>query len=144
MLLIAGCATLNGRDPVRMHVVGIEPIAGQGMEARFNLKLRVQNPNDVPIDYDGIALELDLNDREFASGVSADKGSVPRFGERVISVPISVSALNALRQGVAAFGGDSAKGVPYVLRAKFGGPLFAGLHFKESGTLDLTQLGTPE
>ena len=57
---LSACAALAGREPVNVSVVGMEPMAGQGMEGRFLVKLRVQNPNDTPIDYDGVALELDV------------------------------------------------------------------------------------
>lgn len=142
-LALGGCATLPGRDPIRMNVVGLEPIPGQGMEMRFNLKLRVQNPNDSAIEFDGVALELDLNERNFATGVSDQRGTVPRFGETVISVPVSVSAFAAIRQAFGFMDERSAKDVPYALRAKLGGPLFSGVRFRESGTLDLPALDTP-
>ena len=140
----AGCASLPGRDPVRMNVVGLEPIPGQGMEMRFNVRLRVQNPNDSAIEFDGVALELEVNDRSFATGVSDQKGSVPRFGETVISVPVSVSALAAVRQALGLIDErTAADDVPYVLRAKLGGPLFSGMRFTERGTLDLPALDRP-
>ena len=62
------------------------------------VKLRVQNPNDEPIEYNGIALDLDVNGQPLASGVSDQTGEVPRFGERVVSVPLTVSAFSAFRQ----------------------------------------------
>lgn len=30
LLALGGCAALTGRDPVRVSVVGIEPLVGQG------------------------------------------------------------------------------------------------------------------
>ena len=77
---------------MRVTVAGLDPLVGQGLEMRFSLKLRVQNPNDAPIDYDGISVALDLNGTPFASGVSDRSGTVPRFGEAVLDVPVSVSA----------------------------------------------------
>ena len=92
-LMLAGCASLAYREPVRINVVGLEPIPGEGMEMRFKVKLRVQNPNETAIDFDGLALDLDLNGRPFASGVSDRAGSVARFGEALIEIPVSVSAI---------------------------------------------------
>ncbi|ATE62114.1 LEA/WHy family protein [Thauera sinica] len=142
-LAFAGCAGLPGRDPVRMNVVGLEPMPGEGMEMRFRVKLRVQNPNDTAIEFDGIALELEINDRSFATGVSDQKGSVPRFGETVVGVPVSVSALAAVRQALGLMDGRAAADVPYVLHARLGGPLFAGMRFTERGTLELPAPGKP-
>ena len=70
VLGLAGCASLIQREPVRINVVGLEPLPGAGMEMRFAVKLRVQNPNEAAIDFDGLALELDLNGKPFATGVS--------------------------------------------------------------------------
>ena len=58
----AGCATM-GRDPVQVQVVGVEPLDGEGMELRFLCKLRVQNPNDTPIEFNGIYLDLQVAER---------------------------------------------------------------------------------
>ena len=52
-LAAGGCATLSDSDPLEVTVAGIEPLQGEGMELRMNVKLRVQNPNDAPLDYDG-------------------------------------------------------------------------------------------
>lgn len=99
-LALAGCASLPGRDPLNVQVAGVEPLEGQGLEMRMAVKLRVQNPNDSAVDYDGAALELELNGKRFATGVSNERGSVPRFGETVLTVPVSVSAFSAIRQAL--------------------------------------------
>ena len=70
MAALGGCAGMFGRDPLHVSVAGIEPLEGQGMEMRFNLKLRVQNPNEAPVDFSGVSVELDLNGKSFATGVS--------------------------------------------------------------------------
>ena len=43
-----------------INVVGIEPLQSQDLEVRFAVKLRVQNPNETPIDYNGVALDLEV------------------------------------------------------------------------------------
>jgi hypothetical protein len=136
-LILGGCAGLPGHDPVRINVVGIEPLAGEGMEMRFTLKLRVQNPNEGAIDYDGVALELELNGQPFAAGVSDARGSVPRFGETVLSVPVTVSATAALRQALGLIGGAPLERVPYALRGKLAGGLIGSVRFTDAGTLSL-------
>ena len=40
-LLLGGCASLQKRDPLQVTVAGIEPLEGEGMELRLNVKLRV-------------------------------------------------------------------------------------------------------
>ena len=145
-LMLAGCASLAYREPVRINVVGLEPIPGEGMEMRFKVKLRVQNPNETAIDFDGLALDLDLNGRPFASGVSAHSGSVARFGEALIEIPVSVSAIAVVRQALGVIeGADDAKAeVPYALRRRLAGGLLGGMRFSDSCTLKLPEpLKTP-
>ena len=148
-LALAGCASLVHREPVRINVVGLEPIPGEGMEMRFKVKLRVQNPNETAIDFDGLALDLDLNGRPFATGVSDGAGSVPRFGETLIEIPVSVSAIAVVRQALGVIEGDGKAEVPYALRGRLAGGLLGGMRFSDSGTLKLpdplkTPLKTPQ
>ena len=53
-----GCAALQGRDPLNVSVAGIEPLQGEGLELRLLVKLRVQNPNDAPVDYNGVGARV--------------------------------------------------------------------------------------
>ena len=143
-LALAGCARRGPRAPVRSNVVGLEPIPGEGMEMRFKVKLRVQNPNETAIDFDGLALDLDLNGRPFATGVSDGAGSVPRFGETLIEIPVSVSAIAVVRQALGVIEGDGKAEVPYALRGRLAGGLLGGMRFSDSGTLKLPDpLKTP-
>jgi len=137
MTALGGCASLPDRDPLRIDVVGIEPMRGEGLELRFAVKLRVQNPNDRAIAYDGVAVELDVNDRSFASGVSDQRGTVPRFGETVLTVPVSVSALAAVRQALGLAENADLEDLPYVLRGKLAGGLFGTVRFSDEGRLSL-------
>lgn len=140
LLALGACASLFGqRDPLRIDLVGLEPAAGQGMEARFVVKLRVQNPNDQAIDYNGIALDLSVNGQPLASGVSDESGQVPRFGEKVITVPVSVSAFSAIRQAWGLSGGPPRQGMPYEINGKLAGGLFGTVRFNDKGVLNWPQ-----
>ena len=55
---LGACAALSPRDPLNVQVAGIQPLQGEGLEARFLVKLRLQNPNEGAIDYSGVALDL--------------------------------------------------------------------------------------
>lgn len=138
--LLAGCASLPNRDPPRVDVVGIEPLAGEGLELRMAVKLRVQNPNDTPIRYEGAALELAVNGRTLASGVSAAGGSVPRYGESVVVIPVSVSALNMARQ-IGPLLDQRGPALEYTVRGKLEGGLFGTRRFSGSGRFDSELLG---
>ena len=135
-IALSSCASLAPRDPLRIDLVGLEPLPAQGMEMRFAVVLRVQNPNDAAIDYDGLALQLDVNDQPLASGVSDQSGQVPRYGEALLRIPLTISAFSVLRQVWAASGYPNGRGLPYELRGKLGGGLLGTTRFSDAGTLN--------
>jgi LEA14-like dessication related protein len=136
----AGCAWLQRTDPPQVTLVGVEPAASEGWEARMQLKLRVLNPNDTPIDYNGIYVQLDLLDKSFASGASSQSGTVPAFGETVISVPVSVSVLGIARQAMSLVGGKSTERITYAMHGKLNSTTSGALRFNSQGELNLAAL----
>ena len=142
LLSLSACALFPNRDPVNINVVGIEPLTSQDLEVRFAIKLRVQNPNETAIDYNGIALDLEVNGHALASGVSDQSGTIGRFSETVVSVPVSVSAFSVLRQTLGLSQTQTLDNLPYVLRGKLAGGLFGTMRFVERGTLDLPNTAT--
>ncbi|MDO7896960.1 LEA type 2 family protein [Pseudomonas citrulli] len=137
LLSLSACALFPQRDPVNINVVGIEPLPSQELEMRFAVKLRVQNPNETTIDYNGVALDLEVNGRALASGVSDQSGSLPRFSETIVSVPVSISAFSVLRQTLGLSQTQRLDNLPYVLRGKLAGGVFGTVRFVDRGTLDL-------
>ncbi|KHK64693.1 MULTISPECIES: LEA/WHy family protein [Pseudomonas] len=137
LLSLSACALFPQRDPLNINVVGIEPLPSQGMELRFAVKLRLQNPNETTIDYNGVALDLEVNGHTLATGVSDQSGSIPRFSEGVLSVPVSISAFSVLRQTLGLSQTQRLDNLPYVLKGKLAGGLFGTMRFVDRGTLDL-------
>jgi len=137
LLSLSACALLPNRDPLNINVVGIEPLQSQDMEIRFAVKIRVQNPNESSISFNGVSLDLDINGQPFASGVSDQSGSIERFSETVLTVPVSVSAFSVLRQTFGLSQVQTLNNMPYVLRGKLAGGLFGTLRFVDSGKLSL-------
>ena len=136
-VLAPGCATLAGQDPVQVLVVGVESLPGEGLELRFLCKLRVQNPNNTPIAYDGLYVELEVRGNTLASGVSDASGTVPRFGETVLSIPVTASALRVARQALSFYLSDDHRTLAYVLRGKLSGPGFGAVRFESRGEMKL-------
>jgi LEA14-like dessication related protein len=139
MLLALGlsaCASLLPGEPPRVDVVGVEPLAGQGMEVRMLVKLRVINPNDTPIEYDGVLVDMEVRGKRFASGVSNERGTVPRYGEALLTVPVTVPALAVLRQALG-FALDDRSPITYVVSGKLSGPQWNSHRFSSEGEFQL-------
>jgi LEA14-like dessication related protein len=145
VLILAGCAALNQGEALRISMAGMQPLEGEGMEARFAVQLRIQNHSNKPVDYDGIAVDLDLRGTSFASGVSDQSGTIPGFGETVITVPVTVPATAILRQvlEIATSDGASAETkFDYHVRGLLGGPGLAPSHrFDSTGEVILPAAG---
>ncbi|SHN10714.1 LEA type 2 family protein [Phytopseudomonas punonensis] len=132
---LAGCASWAPRDPLHIDLVGLEPLPSEGLEMRFAVKLRVQNPNENAIDFNGVSLALDINDQPLARGVSDQSGRVPRFGETVVSVPVTISAYSVFRQAWGASSHQLGQSLPYQLHGKLADGLFGTRRFSDSGQL---------
>jgi LEA14-like dessication related protein len=137
-LIFGACASMPGREPVQVSVADIEPLQGGGdLELRMLVRLRVQNPNDAPLEYGGVYVKLEVQDQTFATGVSDARGSIPRFGESIVEVPVTVSmvrvAVNALRM----LGGSPVDRIHYKLEGKLDGPAFGSTRFRTEGELSL-------
>ena len=109
---------MQPRDPLQVTVAGIEPLQGQGLEMRMLVKLRVQNPNDAPVEYNGVALQMEVQGKTFATGVIDAAGAVPRFGESVIAVPMTISAFRMVRQAVGMMSGSGIHKLDYEMKGK--------------------------
>jgi len=143
-LLAAGCTSMPGIEPPRVSLVGVERLKGEGLELRLALKLRVQNPGAIALTFDGLSVELDVNGRPLATGVTNEGGSIPKLGEAVVTVPVSVSATAAVRQMMGLMDGTARRELPYTLRGRIvGGPLAGmaalggGLSFVSEGSMKL-------
>jgi len=93
MSVMAGCAlTPWGVRAPTVYLMSVERLPGEPLERRFELQLRIQNPNPKPLAFNGVALTLDLNNRTVGSGVTNASGLVPAHGDTQLKVPVSVSA----------------------------------------------------
>lgn len=136
-MLSVGCTGLQGRQPIDVVVAGIEPLQGAGLELRLLVKLRVQNPNDAPIDYNGVSIRMDVQGKRFATGVSDAAGTVPRFGEAIVEVPVSISLFRIARQAVGVMSSEYHGKLAYDMSGRLAGPAFRSVRFRSTGELTL-------
>jgi LEA14-like dessication related protein len=129
---------MQTRDPLQVTVAGIEPLQGQGLEMRMMVKLRVQNPNDAPIEYNGVAVQMDVQGKTFATGVVDAAGSVPRFGESVIAVPVTISAFRMVRQAVGLMSGGGFHKIDYEMKGKLSRGM-STTRFTHKGSFDFPE-----
>jgi hypothetical protein len=115
-----------------LHWRGL-PGPSESLEQRFEVKIRVLNPNDVDLAGDGVDLILEINDRRLGRAVSSESFLVPRLGDEVIVLVASANWLDMFRQAVAL---AEARDIEYTLE----GRLFLAdsptwLRFQHEGSL---------
>ncbi|MGF1644337.1 MAG: LEA type 2 family protein [Thiotrichales bacterium] len=94
LLTLSGCATLFDKTESPIVTVSSLKLAEMGLlEQRYELLLRVQNPNDFNLPIRGLTYTLELNDETFARGMSGDHVNIPPFGEELMKVSATSNML---------------------------------------------------
>lgn len=137
VLLFGGCASLQHPEPINVMMAGVEPLQGQGLEFRMLVKLRIQNPNDLPLDFNGVSVQMDVQGKRFATGVSDAVGSVPRFGETIVSVPVSISVFRIARQAMGVMTNEYRGKLAYEMTGRLAGSAFNSVRFNSKGEFTL-------
>ncbi len=133
-----GCSTLQQTlDRPRINIANVAPREIKFFEQVFDLELRIQNPNDLPLAINGLAFDLELNDRRFATGVSNESLVVDRLSSGVIRVQ-ALTTLWGFLQQVAEYQRTEAPRVAYRLTGKiYVGSPSVKLSFDDSGEIKI-------
>jgi LEA14-like dessication related protein len=98
-LLVGACASLTGRpQPPRVSLIGLSLVSVGLFEQRYQVRLRLKNPNDFELPVRGMDFRLDINGEAFAEGLSNQSVTVPAFSEEVVELEVSSSLLQVFRQ----------------------------------------------
>jgi LEA14-like dessication related protein len=136
-LVLGGCASLQEREPIQVIIADVEPLQGEGLELRMLVKLRIQNPTDAPLDFNGVAVQMDVQGKLFATGVSNAVVSVPRFGEAIVDVPVSISFFRIAHQAIGLMSDEFRGELAYEMTGKLAGPALNSVHFESNGVFTL-------
>lgn len=128
---MAACAA--PKTPLRVNVAGVERIGSSSMELRFVAHLRVQNSNDSDLSYSGAFVDIVMRGQSIGSGVSAGGGTVPRYGDTMIDVPVTISQTGAIREATGLYGSPDQL-LDYTLRGRLQGT-FQELEFQQRGEM---------
>lgn len=138
-LALASCSTMpRDFEAPRVHIVDMTAKEMAIFEQRFNIRLRIQNPNNADLSVNGLRFDIDLNEREFASGMSGQHVTVPRFGSEVVDVEVFTTLASFLRQ-IRELSGGAAQKVRYRLKGTVfvDSPGTFKAPFDEDGEIDL-------
>jgi LEA14-like dessication related protein len=131
-----GCAapTPVVNQKMEANIASVEPLPSTTLESRLNVKLRVRNPNDANVEYSGAFVELILQGKVVGTGVIDSRGTLPRYGETMLTIPVTVSALGDIQRARGLYGGPDRR-LDYVLKGRLQGVGFEDQPFQWHGEL---------
>lgn len=97
-LLLAACTGLSTLEKPQVALAGLELDEFGLFEQRFQVTLRVTNPNERSVSVDGVEFNLELNGEHFASGVGSDKVTLPGLGEALVKLKVTTQLSNLWKQ----------------------------------------------
>ncbi len=115
---LTACSLFGGyQETPRVSLVGIQPIEMGLLEQRYELQLRILNPNDKEIPVKGLSYSIEINGHEFAYGVSRQPVTIPPFSEALLDVEVVSNLLNVMQQ-FQEISAESSNSLKYRLRGK--------------------------
>ncbi|MFV0477460.1 MAG: LEA type 2 family protein [Parahaliea sp.] len=98
LLLLSACASLVPQlDPPMVSVDNVRALPSPDAGPRFEVSLRISNPNDIALDIAGISYTVDVLGRSLVSGVSADIPRIEAYSEETVKLVTGVNLLQMLR-----------------------------------------------
>lgn len=140
-LVVAGCAALpTNLETPEVSFVGLRTVEASVFEQRLEVRLKVQNPNDIELPVNGLDVDIELAEEPFAHGVSAREFVVPAGGEAEFDMLVTANAATALLKIAGA--DHKTDSIGYRIKGKLSTKigLLRTIPFDESGTLQIADL----
>ncbi len=97
-LLLVACAGLSKElDPPRISIENFRSIPSEGSGPRFEVDLRIQNPNAAALDIAGISYDIALQGIELISGVSNQVPMIEGYAEEVVTLESGLNMIQLIR-----------------------------------------------
>jgi len=118
LFFLSGCASMNldYEDP-SVELVSFKALPASGFEQNFEIGLKLTNPNDFDLPFNGISYQLSVAGEELAHGVASNIPTAEAYGESRFVVPVSASLLGGFKV-IRALMSKQGKDISYQLKAK--------------------------
>jgi LEA14-like dessication related protein len=134
---LSACAALRTRtEPPNLALVDLRVRDATLLAQSYSLAIQLQNPNDFDLAIDGMACELLFNDNLFASGVSNQAVTIPRYGTNTLQVTATGTLFGIFRQ-LSELERNQSQTFRYQLRGHVSVRRAGRLPFDQSGELSL-------
>jgi hypothetical protein len=96
--LLCSCASLSPEfDPPKVTLESFNSLPSDNGAPRFEIKLRVINPNKQALDIAGISYSIELLDTELISGVTNDIPVIEGYTEEVVTLEAGLQLFQLVR-----------------------------------------------
>ena len=138
LLMMSGCAGLmRSDDAVRVTVSDIRVLESTLLEQLYEVTLRIQNRQDQEISVRGGSFDLEINGRDFGSGVTDTRVTVAPYSDAKIEVRM-VSTLFGMIRLFQSLQESSGEVLDYEISGRFSvDGRFGGVGFHEAGEVSL-------
>ena len=138
LALLAGCASVFPEvDPPKVSLESFKNLPGEGGAPRFEIKLRIANPNKQSLDIAGISYSVDILDKELISGVTNEVPLIKGYTEEVVTLEAGLQLFQLVRL-LAGLGQEPTDNLAYRFSAKIDFNGFVPTQrIEESGSINL-------
>lgn len=95
-LMTVGCASSGSLESPEVTLSGVQITDMTVFETTIETRLRVGNPNNESLTFDGASFKLELGDRKIGRGMTAERFTIPRLSTEVVSVTFHVNNAAAI------------------------------------------------
>jgi len=143
LLLLAACAGVESyRDPIRVTVSGIQVLESTLLEQLYLVTLRIQNHNEQAIAITGGSFDLEINGKDFGSGVTDQAVTVPAYADAKVEVRMVSTVFGMLRL-IQSMRERTDRSLQYEISGRLSAEgTLGGLPFREAGEISLPD-GSP-
>lgn len=93
-----GCAPLRPDfETPSVVVTSFKPLTSQDFAPKFEIGMRVTNPNATKLSLRGMSYKIFLNDHEVVAGASNELPAVPAYGEAEFKVIATIGLIEGIR-----------------------------------------------
>ncbi len=142
VLCLSACASLTPEfDPPKVSLESFNSLPSEGGAPRFEIKLRVANPNKQTLDIAGIAYSVELLGKELISGVTNEVPVIEGYTEEVVTLEAGLQLFELVRL-ITGLGNVNTEALDYRFSAKidFNG-FIPTQRIEETGQINLNGKG---
>jgi LEA14-like dessication related protein len=118
LLFVSGCAVMNPdyEEPI-VELVSFKVLPATGFEQNFEIGLKLTNPNNFDLPFNGISYQLSVAGETLAQGVAANIPTARAYAESRFGVPVSTSLMGGIKV-IRALMVSQGQNISYQLKAK--------------------------